>query len=308
MSHTKSLSGHTTVLLDEAVDLLVQSRTGHYVDGTFGRGGHSRLILSRLAESGRLTGIDKDPEAVAAGNELMASDRRFAIRHGSFADIAKLASSGLDGLLLDLGVSSPQLDDPARGFSFLRDGPLDMRMNPHSHPHAAEWLATVPQAELADVLKRFGDERFARRIATAIVAARQEIPIERTAQLAKIVADAHPAWPKRVHPATKTFQAIRIFINSELVDLQKVLDESVALLRPGGRLVVISFHSLEDRIVKRFMRRHERGQDLASWVAVTEDMLDKKLKRVGKGRRALADEIEDNPRARSAVMRVAERL
>src|SRR5690625_3804657 len=248
---------HTTVMLREAVDTLVTDPDGFYVDGTFGRGGHSNLILEQLSGRGRLLAIDKDPVACAVALERFAHDSRFEIIAGSFADAAQyVADRGrtgqVAGLLLDLGVSSPQLDDAGRGFSFLRDGPLDMRMDPHSGVSAAEWLASAGEAEISRVLKEYGEERFARRMARAIVRARTDEPITRTLQLAKIVAEAHPAWEKGRHPATRAFQAIRIHINRALEDLETLLASVVPMLGPGGRLVVISFHSLEDRIVKRF--------------------------------------------------------
>ncbi len=300
---------HATVLLDEAVDCLIRKPEGHYIDGTFGRGGHSRLILSQLNEHGLLTGIDKDPVAVGFGETLMEEDKRFRICHGSFAELKKFAGEEkLDGILLDLGVSSPQLDDASRGFSFLRDGPLDMRMNTSKGMSASQWLATAGEDEITDVIKRFGEEKFGRRMARAIVEARKEKPVETTSQLAKIIADANPVWPKKIHPATKAFQGIRIFINSELDDLERVLEDSLEVLKPGGRLVIISFHSLEDRMVKRFIRRHEKGDDVPSWVPLTEEQLNRKLKSVGKARKPGPAEVDENPRARSAVMRVAEKL
>ena len=300
---------HATVLLDEAVDCLIQEPDGHYLDGTFGRGGHSRLILSNLGSQGRLTGVDKDPVAIGHGQSLMGEDQRFRICHGSFAQIKEYTGEEkLDGILLDLGVSSPQLDDATRGFSFLRDGPLDMRMDTSKGLSAAQWLAVAGENEITDVIKRFGEEKFGRRMARAIVEARKEAPIETTARLAKIIADANPVWPKKIHPATKAFQGIRIFINSELDDLERVLEDSLEVLKPGGRLVVISFHSLEDRMVKRFIRRHEKGVDVPSWVPLTEEQLNRKMKSVGKARKPGPAEVEENPRARSAVMRVAEKI
>ncbi len=300
---------HKTVLLDEAVDCLVTDGGGQYIDGTFGRGGHSRLILSQLADDGQLIGIDKDPVAVGVGQTLMEEDKRFRICHSSFADMKDLTGDEkVDGILLDLGVSSPQLDDASRGFSFQNDGPLDMRMDTSRGLSAAAWLAVADEEEITDVIKRFGEEKFGRRMARGIIEARAEAPITTTARLAKIIADANPVWPKRIHPATKAFQGIRIFINSELDDLERVMENSLELLKPGGRLVIISFHSLEDRMVKRFIRRHEKGDDVPSWVPLTEDQLNRRLKSVGKARKAGPEEIEGNPRARSAVMRVAERL
>ncbi len=303
---------HETVLLEEAVDALLTDSSGIYADGTFGRGGHSRLILSRLSEAGRLVGVDKDPQAIAAGKALEAEDSRFAILQGSFAELAKLAATigidAFDGLLLDLGVSSPQLDDAGRGFSFLRDGPLDMRMNPQAGQSAAQWLAVAAEQEIAQVLKNYGDERYAKRLAGAVIRERAKAPIHSTVQLAEILKEAHPAWEKGKHPATKSFQAIRIFINNELGDLETFLDKTLDLLVVGGRLVVISFHSLEDRMVKRFIRRHVRGDDLPANVPVTEAQLNRRLKQVGKAVRANAAEVESNVRSRSAIMRVAEKI
>jgi len=305
---------HTTVLLHEAVDALVRDPGGFYVDGTFGRGGHSALILEQLNDAGRVLGIDKDPEAIVYAGERFAGEARFSIERGSFADMAQFVRArGLEGkvggILLDLGVSSPQLDDPARGFSFLNEGPLDMRMNPDTGQSAAQWLASADEKEIADVIFTYGEERFARRMARAIVAARQEVAITTTAQLARIIADANPAWEKGKHPATRAFQAIRIHINRELEDLERCLDQALDLLAIGGRLVVISFHSLEDRIVKRFIRKHVKGDEhLPPGIPVTQDMLRQRLKSVGKAVKAGTAEVKQNPRARSAVMRVAERI
>ncbi|GAA5317781.1 MAG: 16S rRNA (cytosine(1402)-N(4))-methyltransferase RsmH [Candidatus Pelagadaptatus aseana] len=304
---------HVTVLLQEAVDALVVDESGFYVDGTFGRGGHSRLVLEGLSERGRLLGIDKDPRAIEAGLQLNKDDGRFDIEHGSFAQLQQFIDGrdligAVDGVLVDLGVSSPQLDEAERGFSFLQDGPLDMRMNTEAGISAADWVNSAEEADIARVLKVYGEERFARRMAAAIVSARQEQPIERTLQLANIVAEANPAWEKGKHPATRAFQAIRIFINEELADLEAFLDQALEVLKPGGRLVVISFHSLEDRMVKRFIRRHERGQVLPKGVPVMESQLNKRLKSVGKAVKASADEVAVNVRSRSAIMRVAEKI
>lgn len=303
---------HDTVLLCEAVDALLTDEDGVYIDGTFGRGGHSRELLSRLGEGGRLLAIDKDPEAIAVGRQLQSVDARFRIEQGSFAEIGRIArDQGVlpaAGVLLDLGVSSPQLDQAERGFSFLRDGPLDMRMNPEVGESAAQWLAAAGVDEIARVLKDFGEERFARRIAKAIVAERAIRPIETTLQLAAVVADAHPSWEKGKHPATRAFQAIRIHINNELGDLRAFLDQVLDVLEVGGRLVVISFHSLEDRMVKRFIKHHVRGDDLPPNLPVTADQLNCRLKQVGRAIRAGADEVEGNVRARSAIMRVAEKI
>lgn len=304
---------HEAVLLHPAVDALVTDRAGFYVDGTFGRGGHSRLILEKLAEDGRLLAIDKDPRAIEAGHKLMSEDARFIVRQGSFADMGKsVAESGatgqVAGILLDLGVSSPQLDEPERGFSFMHDGPLDMRMNPDEGLSAAQWLAQAPEQEIADVIYRYGEDRFSRRIARAIVRERQIAPITRTLQFAEIVKEANPAWEKHKHPATRVFQAIRIHINGELDSLQSLLADALDILRPGGRLVVISFHSLEDRIVKQFIQKQSRGDDFPRDLPVTASALNPQLKKLGKAIKADEKEVSVNPRARSAVMRVAERM
>lgn len=309
---TESYS-HITVLLDEAVTQLVTDPAGVFVDGTFGRGGHSRLVLSQLNEKGRLIGIDKDPEAIAVGHALMNDDSRFEIEQGSFAELSQwIDKRGLrgqvDGVLLDLGVSSPQLDDPERGFSFSNDGPLDMRMNPEVGQSAAEWVASASERDIADVLFTYGEEKFGRRMARAIVEARQKTPITTTKQLADIVAAANPRWEKGKHPATRAFQAIRIEVNRELDDLIDCLDEALEVLKVGGRLVVISFHSLEDRIVKRFIRRHVRGEDLPKDLPITQDMLNQRLKSLGKPVKAGLDEVDANYRSRSAVMRIAEKI
>ena len=304
---------HQTVLLEEAVTGLINDFDGVYVDGTFGRGGHSRLLLSKLGPNARLIGIDKDPQAVASGHALAQQDRRFAMVQGSFADVRTLlAAEHVDkpiaGVLLDLGVSSPQLDQAERGFSFINDGALDMRMNPAAGESAADWLARAEEAEIARVLKEYGEERFAKRIARAIVEARVEQPIVGTLQLAKIVAEANPAWEKGKNPATRAFQAIRIHVNNELGDLERFLAEVLDVLAIGGRLAVISFHSLEDRLVKRFMRGHVRGDDLPSYIPVTSSQLQIRLRTLGKAIKPSAQEVELNPRARSAVLRVAEKV
>ncbi len=306
------MSAHETVLLHEAVDGLITRADGIYVDGTFGRGGHSEEILKRLDQKGRLLGVDKDPQAIATGDVLAKRDSRFQIVQGSFADTkASLSAMGVekvDGLLLDLGVSSPQLDQSERGFSFMRDGPLDMRMNPQAGQSAAQWLAIAEASEIAQVLKEFGEERYAKRLANAVIEERVERPITTTLHLAKVITDAHPAWEKGKNPATKTFQAIRIFINNELGDLEQFLDQSLDMLEVGGRLAIISFHSLEDRMVKRFIKRHVRGDDLPPGVPVTVDQLNRRLKNIGKAVRADAAEVETNVRSRSAIMRVAEKI
>jgi len=304
-------SSHSAVLLEEAVEGLKVRGDGSYVDCTFGRGGHSRLILARLGQRGRLLALDRDPQAVAAGGEI--DDRRFRILHGRFGRLATLAAgagvTAADGILLDLGVSSPQLDDPARGFSFRFDAQLDMRMDPSAGITAAEWLARAPEREIREVIRNYGEERFAKSIAAAIVAARARGPVSTTRQLAALVAKAIPARQPQQDPATRTFQAIRIHLNQELEELSLALPQCMELLRPGGRLVVVSFHSLEDRIVKRFMRNHARADRLPPRLPLrARDLPPPPLRLIGRPVRPSASEIAANPRARSAVMRVAEKL
>ena len=302
---------HQTVLLREAVDALVTTASGYYVDGTFGRGGHSRELLGRLNENGRLLAVDKDPAACEVAEQLARSEPRFEFFHGSFAQLPhqlrRMGIDAVDGILLDLGVSSPQLDDAGRGFSFSHDGPLDMRMDTSRGETAAEWLSHAGSDEIAEVLRDYGEERFARRIAAAIVAARSEQPITTTGRLAQVVSEANPRWERHKHPATRSFQAIRIKVNRELEDLQALLSVALDLLRVGGRLVVISFPSLEDRLVKRYMRDMARGDDYPRGVPVPEASLNRRLKIVGKAVRAGEEEVEENVRARSAIMRVAEK-
>lgn len=302
---------HRSVLLDSAVDLLLTDSDGRYVDATFGRGGHSRMILERLAENGVLMGIDKDPQAIDEAQTLAAADSRFNAFHGSFADLGQALEQTrwpqVEGVLMDLGVSSPQLDDASRGFSFMRQGPLDMRMNPQQAPSAAEWLASADEKVIADVIFKYGEERFSRRIARLIVERRAEAPIGTTLELAELVAKAVPKKEKHKHPATRTFQAIRIFINRELEDLELGLRAAAEKLAPGGRLVVISFHSLEDRLVKRFMRDLARGPQMPKGIPVTAVEESSAYRLIGKASKAASDEVSDNVRARSAVMRVLER-
>ncbi len=304
---------HQPVLLHECLQALALKPDGLYVDATFGRGGHSRAILEQLHHQGRLIGIDQDPQAIATGQALAQADARFTPLHQRFDALESYAQQAgflgqVDGLLMDLGVSSPQLDDAERGFSFLRDGPLDMRMNPQQGQSAAQWLQVAQQQEIADVLYHYGEERYARRLAKAIVLARDTQAINTTAQLANIVAAAHPSWEKHKHPATRSFQAIRIYLNQELEALDGLLAQVPALLKPGGRLVAISFHSLEDRRVKRFIRDQARGEDLPFDLPVQDAQLHRTLRPLGKAQRASAEEVNGNPRARSAVLRVAERL
>lgn len=303
---------HDTVLLHETVAAL-QVADGVYVDGTFGRGGHSRLLLEQLAPSGQLIVVDKDPQAIAAAHELAEQDERVSVCHASFADLkAELQQRDLagrvTGILLDLGVSSPQLDDASRGFSFRADGPLDMRMDPTSGVSAAQWLAHVGETDLANVLFRYGDERYSRRIARAIVRARDDAPITTTLQLADIVSKAHPAWERHKHPATRSFQAIRIHINAELADLETLLADCVEVLAPGGRLAVITFHSLEDRLVKQFIREQEQGPELPPGLPILETDIPRTMKKVGKPIKASPAEVQGNIRSRSATLRVAEKL
>ncbi len=303
---------HESVLLDGAVDALLVDPAGAYLDGTFGRGGHSRLILSRLAPEGQLLAIDRDPQALEEAASI--DDARFAIERGEFARLGDIAAAQglhgrLAGILLDVGVSSPQLDDPERGFSFLRDGPLDMRMDPEHGESAADWLARAKVEDIAWVFKTYGEERFAKRLARAIVERRKECPFTRTGDLAEVIKTAHPAWEKGKHPATRAFQALRIHVNGELDQLDAALDAALEALAPGGHLVVISFHSLEDRRVKRFIREHVRGDThLPRGMPIRDDQLNRRLEAVGKARRANAAEVDANPRARSAVMRVARKL
>jgi 16S rRNA (cytosine1402-N4)-methyltransferase len=304
---------HRSVLLHEAVEQLNIRESGRYIDGTFGRGGHSQAILSALGPNGRLLAIDKDPEAIAYGRRHFAGESRLFLERASFAAMRSLAEAlgwlgRVQGILLDLGVSSPQLDTAQRGFSFLSDGPLDMRMDPQSGPSAAQWLAEASERELETVLRELGEERFSRRIARALVKARAEAPITTTARLAQVVAAANPSWEKDKHPATRSFQAFRIHINRELEDLREGLFQSLELLAAGGRLVVISFHSLEDRIVKRFMRDQACSLRLPKGVPVTADQSRPRMRLIGKAVRPSEAEIGTNPRARSAVMRTAEVL
>jgi len=304
---------HTTVLLKEAVDALFNDRSAEpatagaaqvqtYVDATFGRGGHSRLLLSSLPLQARLIAFDQDPQAVAEAERI--SDPRFSIRHQSFSHLAEMDKASVAGILLDLGISSPQIDNPARGFSFRFEGPLDMRMDTSRGQSVAQWLATAESEKIAEVIRDYGEERFAGPIAKAIVARRQEHPISSTTELAALVADAVKTREAGQNPATRTFQAFRIFINAELEELQQALAASLEVLAPGGRLVVISFHSLEDRIVKQFIAKHSRAAyDRRSPFAEPQVMRLQALGRVRPG----AAELAANPRARSAIMRVAQR-
>jgi 16S rRNA (cytosine1402-N4)-methyltransferase len=304
---------HIPVLLQSVLDGLRIQPGGKYIDGTFGRGGHSKAILQRLGDQGRLLAIDRDPQAIAEAPDALVNDPRFELLGGEIAELKNIASERqllgeVDGLLLDLGVSSPQLDEPGRGFSFRSDGPLDMRMDPGSGRSAADWLATVDEKELKKVLLKYGEEKFAGRIAAAIVAARQQQAILRTAELAEIVAAVVPQRGLRKHPATKTFQAIRVFVNDEIEQLNAALNASIDLLKKGGRLCVISFHSLEDRPVKRFMRNASRESEQYRGLPDVPEEHRPLLKLVGKAASASELEVAANVRSRSAHLRVAERI
>ena len=303
---------HVTVLLHDAVDALAVKPDGVYVDGTFGRGGHSRLILSKLGENGRLVVFDKDPQAIAVARQLAETDKRVQVVHGGFAGfqvaLKELGIEAVDGALFDLGVSSPQIDDAERGFSFRYDAPLDMRMDTTRGQTAAQWLAEAGEEEIREVIRDYGEERFNSQIARAIVQQRQERPILTTGQLAQLAAQAVRTRERGQDPATRTFQALRIFINRELEEISAVLPQAAGYLKTGGRLAVIAFHSLEDRIVKQFIRRHSRQAPLPKWVMVREsERPEPPLREIGKAQRASVAETAANPRARSAVLRVAER-
>ena len=303
---------HVTVLLHEAVDALAVRPDGVYVDGTFGRGGHSRLILSKLGTNGRLVVFDKDPQAIAVARQLAEADKRVQVVHGGFSGfqvaLKGLGIEAVDGALFDLGVSSPQIDDAERGFSFRYDAPLDMRMDTTRGQTAAQWLAEAGEEEIREVIRDYGEERFNSQIARAIVQQRQERPILTTGQLAQLAAQAVRTRERGQDPATRTFQAIRIFINRELEEISAVLPQAAGYLKTGGRLAVIAFHSLEDRIVKQFIRRHSHPAPLPKWVMVREsERPEPPLREIGKAQRASAAETAANPRARSAVLRVAER-
>jgi len=304
---------HTPVLLEESLEALAINPDGFYVDGTFGRGGHARALLARLGAAGSLLGLDRDPQAVVAGAALARRDPRFAMEHAPISRMEEVARrrglwGRVSGLLLDLGVSSPQLDEPGRGFSFSADGPLDMRMDTSGGQTAAQWLAQAKEEEIARILRDYGEERYAKRIARAIVRARNAGPVVTTDALARIVAAASPSREPGKHPATRTFQAIRIHINRELEELRACLTGVCGLLIAGGRLVVISFHSLEDRIVKRFIRNESRGDRFPRGVPVTTRETNARLRPIGRPVRPSGAEVAANPRARSALMRVAERL
>jgi len=307
------LGDHQPVLLNEAVEGLAVKPNGIYVDGTFGRGGHSRVILQRLGPDGRLMALDKDPSAIAIGETGPFRDPRFCIVHKSFAELENVMQDRgwrgkVSGVLLDLGVSSPQLDDAKRGFSFSKDGPLDMRMNPTQSMDAATWINQAAENEISRVLYEYGEERFSRRIAKAIVIEREAQPIMRTKQLADIISKAIPTRELKKHPATRSFQGIRIFINRELEELREVLQQCLDVLAVGGRLCVISFHSLEDRIVKRFIQREVQGNDYPRDLPIKDDQIKRRLRKIGSLIRPSEVEISSNPRARSARLRIAEKL
>ena len=300
---------HISVLLHETVDALLADRnTGIYVDATFGRGGHTRLLLAKLDAQARVYAFDKDPQALAVAAELAQQDSRFQIIHASFADMQQalndLGVTQVDGVMADLGVSSPQLDQAERGFSFMKDGPLDMRMDNSQGPTAAEWLVDIEEEALANVIFQYGEERYSRRIAKAI---KQAGYIETTAQLAEIVKVAHPKWEKNKHAATRTFQAIRIAINKELEDIENFLPKAVEVLKPEGRLAVISFHSLEDRLIKQFIQKESSLPEDSGWGLPQQQQDTRRLKKISRVR-ASDEEVKANPRSRSAWLRVAERL
>ena len=300
---------HISVLLHETVDAVLADRnTGIYVDATFGRGGHTRLLLSKLDAQARVYAFDKDPQALAVAAELAQQDSRFQIIHASFADMQQalndLGVTQVDGVMADLGVSSPQLDQAERGFSFMKDGPLDMRMDNSQGPTAAEWLVDIEEEALANVIFQYGEERYSRRIAKAI---KQAGYIETTAQLAEIVKVAHPKWEKNKHAATRTFQAIRIAINKELEDIENFLPQAVEVLKPEGRLAVISFHSLEDRLIKQFIQKESSLPEDSDWGLPQQQQDTRRLKKISRVR-ASDEEVKANPRSRSAWLRVAERL
>ena len=312
MSEQINNSGHVTVLLNEAVAGLQVQPAGVYVDGTFGRGGHSRLILSQLGKDGRLVVFDKDPQAIAVAQELARQDARVLVVHEGFSalkrSLQQLGISRINGALFDLGISSPQIDDAGRGFSFRFDAPLDMRMDTTRGQSAAQWLAVAEEQDIYEVIKNYGEERFSRQIARTIVAQRDQSPITTTGQLARLVAQVVRTRERGQDPATRTFQAIRIFINRELEEITVVLPQVMECLVAGGRMAVISFHSLEDRIVKRFMQQHSKPAPLPRWAVVKEAEREQPpLRLIGKAQKPAPAEIEFNPRARSAVLRVAER-
>ena len=301
---------HRPVLLEEVVEAMNIHEDGYYLDATAGRGGHVAAILNKLDSRGRILAIDRDPQAVAAVTERFKQDPRVTVLQANFSSLAEIMQQGdcFSGILFDFGVSSPQLDDASRGFSFMHDGPLDMRMNPADYPSAAEWLATAEMYEIRDVLRRYGEERHAHRIARAIVDQREQKPLQTTAQLVALIEEVVPGREQGKHPATRSFQAIRIRVNRELEEIAEVLPVALDALCDGGRLLAISFHSLEDRLVKRFMRDEARGDDLPSEIPIRDAERNPHLRLIGKPVRASDVEVAQNPRARSAILRVAERL
>jgi 16S rRNA (cytosine1402-N4)-methyltransferase len=306
------MTAHQSVLLQASLEGLAIKPDGIYIDGTFGRGGHSYAILQKLNANGKLIAIDKDPDAIEYAQQKFSHDARFRILQGSFAHIEQYAAQmdikgKVDGILLDLGVSSPQLDNPERGFSFMQQGPLDMRMDSHQELSAADFVNNASVEELMTIFKEYGEERFSARIARAIVAQRQTSPILTTSALAEIVKEANPKWEKHKHPATRVFQAIRIHINQELSDLTTFLNQCLKVLAVGGRLAVISFHSLEDRIVKQFMREQEQGMLVPREVPLRSSAIKTSFKRIGKAIKPEEHEIKSNVRARSAVLRIGEK-
>lgn len=306
-------SRHETVLQNEAVAALSIKPDSCYIDATFGRGGHSRAILDQLGPDGRLLVFDRDPQAIEVARSMQSQDSRLVVTRAPFSELGATVeqcgmTGSIGGVLFDLGVSSPQLDNAERGFSFSKDGPLDMRMDPDHGISAEQWINSASEREIADVLYEFGEERHSRRMARRVVQERELQRITRTAQLAEIIKEANPAWEKDKHPATRAFQGIRIFINGEFDELRKGLEQALAVLAVGGRLVVISFHSLEDRIVKKFIAMQTKGDNFPRGVPVTAAMLNPTLKSIGKAVKPSSVEVDKNPRARSAVMRVAEKI
>ncbi len=313
MDYEMSENKHISVMGQEVLSGLSIKPDGFYVDATFGRGGHASAILDQLGEQGRLIVIDRDPQAIEVAEQLASQDKRVSVHQGRFSELETFCATEnrvgqVDGVLMDIGVSSPQLDEAKRGFSFRSDGPLDMRMDPTQGIGAAEWLANAEESEIAHVLKMYGEERFSRRIARGIVEARVDSPIMTTLQLAEIVKTWNPSWEKHKHPATRSFQGIRIFINNELEELAQGLEQAVKVLCLKGRLVVISFHSLEDRIVKHFIQKGEKGMDIPMEIPLREAEIHTTLRRIGSQQKATSVEIQQNPRARSAVLRVAEKV
>jgi len=307
------MEAHAPVLLTEVLEGLNVQPAGRYLDATFGRGGHTAALLARLGPGGTVVALDRDPEAMRAGRARFSGEPRLTLIRGPFGRLTELLAAagqaaGFDGMLFDLGVSSPQLDNAGRGFSFSHDGPLDMRMDNETGMTAAAWLARAPEHEIATVIREYGEERFAKRIARAIVTARHAEPLTRTAQLAKVVAEAVPAWEPGKHPATRTFQAIRIQVNSELAEIDAALAQCIDLLNPRGRLCVIGFHSLEDGAAKRFMQRQSQEDPVYAGLPQVPPHARPRLRRVGKAVHPQDDEIRRNPRARSAILRIAERL